>query len=68
MSYDSMIYKVIYDLVKHETAGLDSVYEDYLVAIVGWAGVAALLQAGLLESCGVINGRRLFVLCDWPKS
>lgn len=59
--------KMIYDFVKEETAGLDSVYEDYLMELVGWLGIGELVEHGLIESCGVINGRRLYVLCDWKE-
>lgn len=59
--------KMIYDFVREETAGLDSFYEDYLVDLVGWLGVGVLVENQLIESCGVINGRRLYVLCPWKE-
>lgn len=54
----------VYELIKEECAGLDSIYEDYIIKLVGHCGLAALHRANLIESCGVINCRRLYVLCD----
>lgn len=56
--------KRIYEIIKNETAGLDSVYEDFIQHCVGIYGLNALLNAKVLESCGVINGRRLYTLLD----
>ena len=53
-----------YDIVKRECEGLDFIYEDYIIKLVGELGLYDLKKDGLLESCGVINGRRLYVLCD----
>jgi hypothetical protein len=54
----------VYDIVRLDCAGLDSIYKDYILQMVGVYGFNALLEHKLLESCGVINGRRLFVLCE----
>lgn len=54
----------VYELVKEECEGLDSIYEDYIVKLVGNCGLAALKRANLIESCGVLNCRRLWVLCE----
>lgn len=54
----------VYELVKEECEGLDSIYEDYIVKLVGNCGLAALKRANLIESCGVLNCRQLYVLCD----
>ena len=43
-----------------ESANLDAVYEDYILKLVGTFGLKALLDCGLLESCGVVNGRKLY--------
>ena len=56
----------VYELIKDECAGMDSIYEDYIVSLVGNCGLAALKRAGLVESCGVLNCRQLYVLCG-PK-
>ena len=54
----------IYEIVKNDTLGLDSVYEDYIKQMVGVYGLNSLIEHKLVESCGVINGRRLYVLVD----
>lgn len=54
----------IYSLVKLETCDMDAIYSDYIKKLVGVFGFNALLDCKLLESCGVVNGRQLYVLCD----
>lgn len=56
--------KYVYDLVKLNCAGLDSVYGDYIQQLVGEYGLQALVENKLVETCGVVNGRQLYVLCD----
>ena len=41
---------------------MDAIYKDYILRIVGTFGFNALLMNGLLESCGVVNDRQLYVL------
>lgn len=53
----------VYDIVKLDCEGMDSIYKDYIKQMVGVYGLNALLEHGYLESCGVINGRQLYVLC-----
>lgn len=53
----------IYEIVRRETEGLDSIYEDYIMHLVGEYGLHTLLDNNALESCGMMNGRRLYVLC-----
>lgn len=60
MNYASYVYII----VRNETQGLDSIYEDYIIKLVGLHGLNALIEAGFLETCGVVNGRPLYVLCD----
>lgn len=54
----------VYDIVKRDCEGLDSIYGDYIEQLVGINGLIELVKYGLLESCGVINGRQLYVLCE----
>ena len=53
----------VYDIVKLDTLGLDSIYKDYIIQMVGVYGFNALFEERLIESCGVINGRSLYTLC-----
>lgn len=52
----------VYDIVKSDCEGMDSIYGDYIKQMVGTYGFNALYGAGYLEGCGVINGRQLYVL------
>lgn len=54
----------VYDIVKKECEGMDSIYMDYIMKLVGSHGWNELATHNLVESCGVINGRPLYVLCD----
>lgn len=58
----------VYERLHHEIAGLDSVYEDYIIKVIGEFGLYMLRKHKLLETCGVINGRQLYVLCDKEMS
>ena len=57
----------VYRFLKEHTQGMDAIYEDYLNRLIGERGVNLLVENGLLESCGVINNRRLFVICEKPE-
>lgn len=52
----------VYDIISTECWDLDSIYGDYIVRCVGIRGLEALLEHQLLKTCGVVNGRQLFVL------
>lgn len=54
----------VYDIVRLDCEGMDSIYADYIKQMVGVYGLNALIEEKLVESCGVINGRRLYVLCE----
>ena len=51
-------------LLKNECKDLDSIYEDYIIRLVGESGLNALKEANLIEGCGILNNRRLYVLLD----
>lgn len=54
----------VYEIIRAEAFGLDSIYGDYIQSLVGVFGLNALLKANLLESCGSVNDRKLYVLVD----
>ena len=54
----------VQDIVRLDCEGMDSIYGDYIKQMVGVYGLNALRQNKLVESCGVINGRQLYVLCE----
>lgn len=60
--YDAYVEHV-YQIVRTEAFDLDTVYEDYIIALVGRFGLNALVENKYLETCGVINGRQLYTLC-----
>lgn len=55
---------LVYFVVKADTEGMDAIYKDYIIQMVGVYGFNALIENKLLESCGVVNGRQLYVLCE----
>ena len=56
--------KQIYKIVKNESEGLDAIYEDYIISLVGLYGLLILKGNKLLETCGVVNGRQLYALVE----
>lgn len=62
--YTRPFVDLVYDTVKLESEGLDSIYRDYIINLVGVMGLNALIEYKLVEGCGIINGRKLYVLCD----
>ena len=54
----------VYEIVKSDTEGLDAVYRDTIIHLVGVYGFNALYEARLLEGCGSVNARELYVLVD----
>lgn len=54
----------VYEMIKNESRNLDALYQDYILEMVGVLGMQALIENKLVETCGVVNGRQLFVLCD----
>ena len=63
MAKNENYVEYIYNLVKLECEGMDAIYADYIEQLVGMHGLNALIEFNLLESCGVVNGRQLYVLC-----
>ena len=60
MSYANLVY----DILASKCEYMDAIYEVYILELVGSSGLDALLAAGYLEGCGVINGRQLYVLTE----
>lgn len=53
-----------YEILKGYASGVDAVYEDYIIHLIGIAGLTELRTNGLLEPCGVIDDRQLYAVCD----
>lgn len=59
-----MTAKEVYEVVSNGSVGFDAVYEDYILELVGVDGLSMLKENKLVETCGVVNGRQLYVLCE----
>lgn len=57
----------LYEVVEEEFEGLDAIYEDAIVRLIGTFGLNMLRMHKLVENCGIVNGRRLYVLCKKKK-
>lgn len=55
---------VVYQTVKKVFDDVDAIYEDYLIYLVGYEGLHILQAKNLIESCGVVEGRKLYTLVD----
>ena len=53
------IYSAIQAFYHHK---VDAVYEDAIVNLVGKRGLQLLREFKLIESCGIINGNKLYAL------
>lgn len=51
-----------YQILKSDAKALDSVYEDYIIRLIGVAGLTELRGNHLLETCGIVHGRQLYTL------
>ena len=51
-----------YQILKSDAKALDAVYEDYIIHLIGVAGLTELRGNSLLEPCGIINDRQLYTL------
>lgn len=61
-TYTDYVYIIVKAAV--ECGNLDAIYEDYIVKLVGESGLTELRSNKLIESCGVVNGRQLYVLVN----
>lgn len=53
----------VYDIVKLDCYDMDAIYKDYIIQMVGVYGFNELYAHKLIEGCGSVNGRSLYVLC-----
>ena len=58
MTFDEFVYLVM----MIDTKGMDAIYEDYILELVGKYGFELLKAHGQIECCAEINGRKLYVL------
>ena len=63
MDNHDIFAEVCYMYVKTESEELDSIYEDYIIRLVGIKGLYSMIDHKFIETWGVVNGRQLYVLC-----
>lgn len=56
--------EMLHEVMQGCVRGMDAVYEDYVIYLVGREGFDILRNQRLLESCGSINGRRLYTVAE----
>ena len=54
--------QLLYDILKEDTAGLDAIYEDYIIDRIGVEGFIVMREFKRLTTCGSVNGRNLYTL------
>lgn len=64
MEFKAHYIHYIYYLLDEKTEGVDAIYKDYIVELIGTHGFESLKELRLLEGCGSIHGRDLYVLCE----
>ena len=52
----------VYFTLAKECQGLDAVYEDYILRLVGEEGFDILREGKFITTCGSVNGRTLYTL------
>lgn len=52
----------VYHTLAKECQGMDAIYEDYIIRVIGEEGLELLRSECVLSTCGYINGRTLYVL------
>lgn len=57
----------MYHIVRLDTLEMDAIYKDYIIQMVGIYGFNALYKERLIEGCGSVNGRALYVLCNYDS-
>ena len=54
----------VYKIVKEMFINMDTICEDYIIYLVGFEGFYTLIENDLIKYCGVVDGRKSYVLCD----
>ena len=52
----------VYHALAKECQGLDAIYEDYIIRLVGEEGFDILREGKFITTCGSVNGRTLYTL------
>lgn len=54
----------VYNILKDNTDKFDRICMDYIIDLVGLSGLDELINNHLVESCGTVDGRKLYALLD----
>ena len=54
----------LYNIIKEESEGFDTIYSDYIIHLIGMNGFWAMKSSGYLELCGSKDGRELYTLVE----
>lgn len=54
----------LYRFVKDEVGVGDILYESQIIRLVGMIGLQTLVEHGYLQSCGILNGQRIYQLIE----
>lgn len=54
----------VYNTVKEMFINMDVICEDYIIYLVGFEGFYTLIENGLIETRGVVDGRKVYALID----
>lgn len=60
--------KQVYNTVVEVFDDLDTIYEDYLIYLVGFEGLYTLQENHLIKGCDVVNGRQVYALCEFKDN
>lgn len=52
----------IYNTIKEVFVNTEVIYEEYIIYLVGFEGFYTLIENELLESRGVIDGHKAYIL------
>lgn len=59
--------EITYDIVKEATEGVEDIYEEYIIKLVGQEGLELLLENDLLEDRGAYEGKQMYSICEWKE-
>ena len=59
--------KLLHEIMAGCFRGIDAMYEDYIIYLIGEEGFWILRRNGVLESCGSIDGRRLYTVTEYVE-
>lgn len=59
--------ELLHEIIYGYSRGMDAVYEDYVIYLIGQEGFDILRRNKVLESCGSIDGRNLYTVKEYKE-